>query len=391
MSLLDKMFSNPFGDYSDEIKDASKRLTKTADRFKSRLGSSGLTTQNRPATENLTESRRTHPVYDTPEAPPASPTPKRTKPLSVMIAVNGVSYGPYDRDSLLGMIDNGSLTKETYVYMNGMSNWKAASEVAEVAELFSSPAPLPPLPPVPPGGSLLDSSDDYASGDDILSPKLNRLIEAAVADGEISDGERQVLIRNAQAEGVPVDEVFMILDAKLYERRRALETQGRPAAHRASENRALKKKCPHCGAPVKVLSTNCPECGYDYLAPVEDTSASAIEKLNAALEEVDNEKSTSLMGAYMSLMGQKSNDPEKINKKKRIIENFPVPSDKKGIFDFFVAVAPLAKSSFLNRSGLEGAYKKKASQILSKARVMLKGDPEIINEIEKIAKEYKIK
>lgn len=388
MSLFDKMFLNPLGDDSDKIKDASKRLTKAADRFKSRLASPRFPNHNRPATEDLAESRRAQPVYDTPVAPVAPPAPKRTKPLSVMIAVNGQSYGPYDRDTLLGMIDNGSLTKETYVYINGMSNWKPAIEVAEVAELFSSPAPLPPIPP---GGSLPDPSDDYASGEDILSPRLSRLIEAAVADGEITEGERQVLIRNAQAEGVPVDEVFMILEAKLYERRRALEEQDRSAAHRGSENRALKKKCPHCGAPVKVLSTNCPECGYDYLAPVEDTSESAIEKLNAALEAVDNEKSTSLMGAYMSMMGQKGSEPEKINKKKRIIENFPVPSDKKGIFDFFVSVAPLAKSSFLNRSGLEGAYKKKAAQILSKARVMLKSDQEVISEIEKIAKEYKIK
>lgn len=236
--------------------------------------------------------------------------------------------------------------------------------------------------------------------DNLLSPKLNQLIAAAIADGEISDMERQVLIRNAQAENVAMDEFVMILEARLFEQRRVLRAQEDAMARakleaqpKTQERRrpADSTRCPHCGAPVKLLASRCPECGYDY--PVaQGASASAFEKLNAALAAIDNEGAKGLIGKYISLMGAGADTPDKLLKKKRVIETFPIPSDKQGIFDFFVACAPLSKpESFFQRNGLEGSYKKKAEQVLLKARVVLKDDMALLNEINELAKQYKIK
>ena len=98
------------------------------------------------------------------------------------------------------------------------------------------------------------------------------------------------------------------------------------------------------------------------------------------------------MGGMMKMVGQDTQSPDKIAKKKRVIENFPIPSDKQGIFDFFVSCAPLSKAdSFFSRNQLEGSYKKKAQQVLLKARIILKDDPKLLADINELAKQYKIK
>lgn len=49
----------------------------------------------------------------------------------------------------------------------------------------------------------------------MFSEELNMLIEAAIACGEISDKQREILHKRARAEGVDIDELEMILQAKL--------------------------------------------------------------------------------------------------------------------------------------------------------------------------------
>jgi len=51
--------------------------------------------------------------------------------------------------ALQGMVQNGSLKKETNVWKNGMAGWLPAGQVAELAALFNAvPPPMPPPPPV---------------------------------------------------------------------------------------------------------------------------------------------------------------------------------------------------------------------------------------------------
>ena len=140
--------------------------------------------------ENADESAYKGSVLET---PPPPPVPQASESMSVRIAVNGQDYGPYERATLLEMIGNGTLTRETYVFMPGMSEWKMAKDVEKVSALFGSSAPLPPAPPVPWANSQNADSQTPAS-ENSLSPRLNQLITSAVADGEISDLERQVLI-----------------------------------------------------------------------------------------------------------------------------------------------------------------------------------------------------
>jgi GYF domain 2 len=74
-----------------------------------------------------------------PQGPP--PPPPLTQ---YFIAVNGQQQGPFDEASFRGMIQSGSVNKDTMVWKNGMIAWTAAGQVAELASLFMNTPPPPP-------------------------------------------------------------------------------------------------------------------------------------------------------------------------------------------------------------------------------------------------------
>lgn len=78
-----------------------------------------------------------------PQGPP--PPPPMTQ---YFIAVNGQQQGPFDEASFRGMIQAGSVNKDTMVWKNGMAAWTAAGQVAELASLFMNTPPPPPPPAV---------------------------------------------------------------------------------------------------------------------------------------------------------------------------------------------------------------------------------------------------
>ncbi|NOZ34772.1 MAG: SPFH domain-containing protein [Chlorobi bacterium] len=71
-------------------------------------------------------------------APPPPPV------IQYFVSVNGQQQGPFNTEVLKQMIAQGQITKETYVWKQGMSGWSAAGEVPEVAGLFGATAPPPP-------------------------------------------------------------------------------------------------------------------------------------------------------------------------------------------------------------------------------------------------------
>jgi hypothetical protein len=61
------------------------------------------------------------------------------------VGIGGVQAGPFDLMGLTAKVRDGSLTRTTLVWKQGMSGWAAAESVAELHHLFP-PGP-PPLPP----------------------------------------------------------------------------------------------------------------------------------------------------------------------------------------------------------------------------------------------------
>ena len=74
-------------------------------------------------------------------------------PVSVeyTLNVNGQNQGPYNMQQLLQLVQSGQLTRQTFVWKQGMANWETAGNVQELAILFGAmPPPPPTMPPTPP-------------------------------------------------------------------------------------------------------------------------------------------------------------------------------------------------------------------------------------------------
>lgn len=76
-------------------------------------------------------------------APPPPPPPPVEKVWH--IAEEGAAKGPFGRGHLGRLVADGSVTRETLVWAQGMDGWRPAGEVAELAPLFTV------MPPPPPG------------------------------------------------------------------------------------------------------------------------------------------------------------------------------------------------------------------------------------------------
>ena len=113
----------------------------------------------------------------------------------------------------------------------------------------------------------------------MLTSELEQLINYALEDGVLTDKERSVLMRKAQAAGADLDEFEMILEAKLHE---VQKTAAAVAPKSNSNKHGEIRKCPACGAMVSAFSTRCSECGFEFNNVEANKSANTLfEKLQA--------------------------------------------------------------------------------------------------------------
>lgn len=265
----------------------------------------------------------------------------------------------------------------------------------------SHSAPPPPAPPAP-------SQGVPRSGGSLYPQQLEMLIEVALADGEISERERQVLYKKAMECGIDLDEFEMVLEARLFEKRKADAAQAAaaapppapaPAPAPVSPTHAPSapsnkfgdvRKCPACGALIQSLSVKCAECGYEF----RNAEANhGVQKLFEMLTEVDNQPTTST-GGFWGLFDEDRQDDNRIKRKQTIIMNFPIPTTKDDILEFLIMSVPQAKVSFFSSdkaaNALASVWKSKCEQIIMKAKIVLRDDKETLDQIAVYAKELKI-
>jgi membrane protease subunit (stomatin/prohibitin family) len=74
-------------------------------------------------------------------------TPPPAPQIQYNVSVNGQQSGPFGWQQLQQMVQNGQVTKDTYVWKQGMTGWELAGNVQELASLFGTvPPPPPPAP-----------------------------------------------------------------------------------------------------------------------------------------------------------------------------------------------------------------------------------------------------
>jgi len=74
-------------------------------------------------------------------APPPPPV------MQYFISINGQQQGPFNSEILQQMIAQGKITKQTFVWKQGMTSWLSADKVEELAVFFGVTPPPPPPPP----------------------------------------------------------------------------------------------------------------------------------------------------------------------------------------------------------------------------------------------------
>lgn len=234
----------------------------------------------------------------------------------------------------------------------------------------------------------------------MYSEQLEKLIELALADGELTEKEKQILFKRAEAEGIDLDEFEIVLDAKVFEKTKSKtnETTAAPQSNKFGDI----KKCPACGAIVESFSTRCGDCGHNFIGGISNTS---INKLFEMLNEIEGKRKDSTLGSLATTflskgfgLGGDKIDSQKIE----IIKNFPIPTTKEDILEFLSLAIPNAKKtgSFWQKMNKDPeielhnkfvpVWKAKCEQIIMKARFSMKEDKKTLNEIEYYSKELDI-
>lgn len=98
----------------------------------------GAVGQNIAGSMNNMMSGMNQPIQNTMTPPPLNN-------IKYHVAVNGQATGPFDISVLSQMVSQGTLTKDTLVWTQGMTNWAQAGTIDELKHLFQSS--VPPIPP----------------------------------------------------------------------------------------------------------------------------------------------------------------------------------------------------------------------------------------------------
>lgn len=214
----------------------------------------------------------------------------------------------------------------------------------------------------------------------MYNERIERLINAALADGELTEKEKQILFKNAQAEGIDLDEFEMILESRLYEKQKEaqdaaqaqalamaqLQTQQFQAQAQAQTAQAQAqaaqaqaqaaqtpppvapkstkfgdiRKCPACGAIVAAGSASCLECGYAF---TEDAGTTAMDKLYDRLKAIDDKYANKSLGdSFKSLFTTGQDAFAKPKEKMEAIKMFNVPNTRAELLGLLSSLQPLA-------------------------------------------------
>ena len=242
----------------------------------------------------------------------------------------------------------------------------------------------------------------------MYNEQIENLINLALADGELTEKEKQILFKKAEAAGIDLDEFEMVLDAKLFEKQQTVKAAAPSVAAPKSDKLGDVKKCPACGAMVGAFKGICSDCGHEF-SNIEATNSS--QKLYQELIRVEEDERNrpiekSGMPSIHSLFSG-ANDPQaemKLNgriykRKIGVVSMFPIPNTKADILEFLsLAVSEGGKKigGLFSPMSLEEreyikAWRAKADQVVVKARFSLKDDKKLVEEINTYAKQLEIK
>ncbi len=250
----------------------------------------------------------------------------------------------------------------------------------------------------------------------MYNDKIEKLIALALADGELTEKEKQILFKKAEIDGIDLDEFEMVLEARLFEKTNHKTPE--PIAAPKSDKLGDVKKCPACGAIAESFATKCSDCGAEFRNI--EVSGSIIR----FFEKLDEIEATRSAGFYSQNTGKSlslgtfllwfffwyilifikgiqlilaTSKPARWSttdaRKEELVLNYPVPVSKENILEFLtLSASKINSSSYLTIFSEDTKYKnawnkiwfKKIEQINSKASISMKGDTNTYAEVQTI-------
>jgi len=241
-----------------------------------------------------------------------------------------------------------------------------------------------------------------------MHEELEKLLNIALADGVLSDKEREILFRKAEKLGVDIDEFEMILEGRLSEianKSQLVNSNQNVNPQQNTINAQTTIKCPNCGAEIPSFTISCNFCGHELR---NQQANNTIQKLFELLNAVENERKDQsdegfdtsnplkAFGKTFTKAFSNAFNEEKINKKKmEVISSFPIPTSKEDLLEFLSLAIPKTKADWFSTGNREQelakVWKQKCEQIIIKANFSFKNDKSAFDIIKKYADDLKIK
>ena len=205
-----------------------------------------------------------------------------------------------------------------------------------------------------------------------MHPEIEKLIDLALANGQVTEKERNVILKKAAELGVDADEVEMTLDGRLY--------QLDASKPKEKEKVGNIKICPACGAPVKAMELVC-VCSHEF----NNTKAnSTMQNLELKIEHERSEYIKKNGGIGHTWVYKDFNTKVL----PAIVKNFPIPNTKDDLIEALSFMSSKVISSTDTEVNEEtNAYQAKALEIITKLHFI----PNIDSHLLEFAKEIEIK
>lgn len=206
-----------------------------------------------------------------------------------------------------------------------------------------------------------------------MHPEIEKLIDLALADGQITEKERNVILKKAADFDADADEVEMTLDGRLHQLQ---ATQTKPTKEKVGN----LNTCPSCGSSVNSFKTKCSDCGHEFRnvqanSSIKDlmTELKKIKKIN--FKEYDGD----------------IDEEEYFKARAEVIRNFAIPSTKEDLIEFATKSIAEFKEKEIDYDELNSAWASKAEEAISKLVVFSNNDSSLISVIELLEKNLNIK
>lgn len=178
----------------------------------------------------------------------------------------------------------------------------------------------------------------------MYTKELEELIESVIADGVLTDTERQVLIARANKCGEDPNEVLVYTEGLIAK----MKAKGKTGpAQSVNQKYGVILKCPACGEPINKSMGKCPACGHLF---------TGVES-NASIAKLSEQLSKTMPWSKIS-----------------VIKHFPIPNTKEELLDFIIALKEKANSDdFFHET-----YRIKCEECIEKAKLSFSNDRDFI-------------